>query len=698
MPLLIPYLIKFSLGLSLVYLFYQAFLRRLTFYNWNRWYLILYPLFCLLLAFTNISPWLQERALDRESWIHLVPSVSGAASYLPESAGSGTGLSAWTIVLLVLAAGSLLLAVRLLIQYLSLRRLRRRSVLLVDGKVRIYEVQEPVAPFSFGQSIFIHQPQHTEEELREIIRHEFIHVRQRHSIDILLSEGICLLNWFNPFAWLLRHSLRQNLEFIADQAVLNNGVDRTRYQYLLLKVMGNAPFRIAPQFNFSSLKKRIAMMNKIKSARIHLVKFLFVLPLAAFMLLAFRGMQQKDPSVESRQILSQTAPVAQSGNPGGRQDCLNDKGYCISMADNQGVALVIVRDRQQKIVASIPYREWMEEQKKYEDLYGPIPAPPPPPAPPRHQGDVATIDIRGHRARVVLNNQKVEWYDLEKKAEKAAFEEKYGPLAPPPPPPPPQAPVPPRLPEGVRTIDINDNQATVRRKDGKIEKYDLSKPAEKSAFEKKYGPLPAPPREPLPVDGLPADGSAAPLPAREWPADPGKAPLLIVDGKQMPAGTDPKQVIQPEQIVSMEIWKGAEAREEYGEQGKNGVVVIRTEIKAAKDVKEAKQAKEAKPAKEAKEAKTVEEKTIRVTYTPASGGQDEKISITADTLVLQETAGPPFRGIYIINGKTYSADEFKALQLKPGQIAAMQVWKGKSALEKYGENGREGVIELTLKE
>jgi beta-lactamase regulating signal transducer with metallopeptidase domain len=97
-------------------------------------------------------------------------------------------------------------------------------------------------------------------------------------MDILWGEWLCILNWYNPFAWMIRRSIRQNLEFIADNKVLENGIDKKQYQYLLLKVTGSPQFTIGASFNLSSLKKRIAMMNKIKSARVHLLRFLLLFP------------------------------------------------------------------------------------------------------------------------------------------------------------------------------------------------------------------------------------------------------------------------------------------------------------------------------------------------------------------------------------------------------------------------------------
>jgi hypothetical protein len=108
-------------------------------------------------------------------------------------------------------------------------------------------------------------------------------------VDILFAELLCIVNWYNPFVWLMRYSIRQNLEFAADRKVLGSGVDKKGYQYHLLKVVGDPGYRLANNFNFSSLKKRIIMMNKIKSARLHLVKFLFILPLLGVLLVAFRS-------------------------------------------------------------------------------------------------------------------------------------------------------------------------------------------------------------------------------------------------------------------------------------------------------------------------------------------------------------------------------------------------------------------------
>jgi beta-lactamase regulating signal transducer with metallopeptidase domain len=312
MPFVFIYLIKLSLALVVVYAFYHFVLRRLTFYNWNRWYLLGYSTLAFLIPFIDVSGWLESTELQQSDAVNWVPSVnaitnSGAEIPIVENQ---SGIGIWEVGIAILFVGTLIMLSRLLIQFISFRKMMRNSLLISENGLKIYHVNASIIPFSFGNSIFINQDLHDEDELRKIVAHEFIHVKQRHSVDIILSELLCVFNWFNPVAWLIRKSIRQNLEFIADNKVIEHGVNRKEYQYLLLKVIGNSRFSIANQFNFSSLKKRIAMMNKIKSARVHLLRFLFVLPLLSVLLLAFRGVYQKKDTLKPEAKVTAQVPTS----------------------------------------------------------------------------------------------------------------------------------------------------------------------------------------------------------------------------------------------------------------------------------------------------------------------------------------------------------------------------------------------------
>ena len=293
LPIFFSYLLKLNVALGMVYLFYRLVLQSLTFYNWNRFYLLSFIALSFLIPLVDISA-LWEGAREAP-----VPAIT---KYIyPVEALQFTGrinaeetkkvFRVWDWLMLVILGGSGVLLMRTALQFLSFIRLKRRAQLISDQGIKIYRIDAEILPFSFGRSIFLNSAVYPESNLQEIIRHELVHVQQGHTADIILVELVCILNWFNPFAWLLRQQLRQNLEFIADEQVLQSGIDKKHYQYLLLQVNGLPAFRLANQFNFSPLKNRIVMMNKMPSARPQLAKFLFLLPLVAVLLFAFRSVK-----------------------------------------------------------------------------------------------------------------------------------------------------------------------------------------------------------------------------------------------------------------------------------------------------------------------------------------------------------------------------------------------------------------------
>lgn len=330
MPVAILYLLKLSISLSLIHLFYQLLLRRLTFYNCNRWYLSGYSLLSFIIPLINITHFFENDPLDASRAIGYIPVIWNGETVSPGIPGMRYFFpgGAWNIVSGLLLLGSATLLMRLVVWCLSIRKIRQKAKPISGMGMPVYQVDENIIPFSFGRAIYINQHLHTDKEWSAIILHEYVHVRQRHSLDILLAELLCIINWYNPFAWLIRRSIRQNLEFIADDKVLKNGLDKKGYQYHLLKVVGKPQYRLANNFNFSSLKKRIIMMNKIKSAKLHLVRFLFVLPLLAVLLLAFRDQYRYNAGLVSTGQHAEKMPLIHSAelSAAGRADTVPKNG------------------------------------------------------------------------------------------------------------------------------------------------------------------------------------------------------------------------------------------------------------------------------------------------------------------------------------------------------------------------------------
>lgn len=320
MPLVFQYLLKLSISLTILYLFYYFVLRRLTFYTYNRWYLLGYSILSFFIAAIDITPFVTNNTPATFTWLQHFPTLQQlSATPLPpghtsEALAAQAPWGVWDYAVLVFVAGILVLTGRLTIQVLSFRKIKRKASFIPSGDIHVYQVNAPIIPFSFGKNIYINSSLHAPQELEKIIQHEFVHVKQKHTIDIICSEIICFLNWYNPFAWLIRKAVRQNLEYIADDTVLRNGLNKKEYQYLLLKVIGNQKFSIATPFNFSSLKKRIAMMNKLKTSKVHVLKFLFLLPLMASVLLAFRS-KMSEPENNSAYTYGGMIINNESGQP-----------------------------------------------------------------------------------------------------------------------------------------------------------------------------------------------------------------------------------------------------------------------------------------------------------------------------------------------------------------------------------------------
>ncbi|WP_295936808.1 TonB-dependent receptor plug domain-containing protein [uncultured Alistipes sp.] len=163
---------------------------------------------------------------------------------------------------------------------------RGRREKLDDGSVLV-RTGQPVTPFSWCRYIVL-----SEKDLVEngeaIILHEKAHLRLRHSVDLLITDLAGCLQWFNPAMWLLRRELRAIHEYEADEAVLDSGVDAKQYQLLLIrKAAGGRWYSVANSFNHSKLKNRITMMLRKRSSRWAGAKVLFVLPLTGLALGAF---------------------------------------------------------------------------------------------------------------------------------------------------------------------------------------------------------------------------------------------------------------------------------------------------------------------------------------------------------------------------------------------------------------------------
>lgn len=282
---MLAYFLKVNVVIVLFYAFYRLFFYKDTFFGWRRTALLCFFAIAAAVPLLNIQTWIVEQE----------PMVAMADLYasvvLPEFTVSPKATVDWKKILQEFAVfayggGVLFLTIRFLIQLAGIIRLADRCRTLQIGDSTIHLLPKEGGPFSFFHWIFIYPSSHTEEEFNEILTHEQTHARQWHSIDVVLSEWVCILCWFNPFAWLMKREIRTNLEYMADAHVLENGYDSKTYQYHLLGLSHHkAAATLYNNFNVLPLKKRIKMMNKKRTNKIGRTKYLMFLPLIALLMI-----------------------------------------------------------------------------------------------------------------------------------------------------------------------------------------------------------------------------------------------------------------------------------------------------------------------------------------------------------------------------------------------------------------------------
>ena len=287
MGLFFVYILKSSVCLAGFYLFYRLLLSKETFHRFNRMALLGLLVLSCLIPFVEVT--VKEPSEVALPFLSMEEMLMMAGQVEMGAMEEAVPVFPWREWLLV---GYWVGILFFLLRHLwslgrMLRLLGRCQRKVMENGIILYTHHEKVAPFSWMKAIVI-----SEEDLEEngdaILKHEYAHIRNRHSWDLLLAEVCIFFQWFNPAAWLLKQELQNIHEYEADEWVISQGIDAKRYQLLIIKkAVGARLYSIANSFNHSSLKKRITMMIKKKSNPWARMKYLYVLPLAAVAVAAF---------------------------------------------------------------------------------------------------------------------------------------------------------------------------------------------------------------------------------------------------------------------------------------------------------------------------------------------------------------------------------------------------------------------------
>nr|WP_294796438.1 M56 family metallopeptidase [uncultured Mucilaginibacter sp.] len=282
MPEFFIILIKVNIALVLFCLGYYLVLRKLTFYTLNRAYLITGILFSSAYPFIDLSALAQQHREIVAPVQNVVIIWKAPAENLIKQAAY------WNWLEIAFWTGVAVFAARLLFQMVSLYKIHARSAIKQINGQAVRVVNGDIGPFSFWKSIYVNPEKLSPADLKNVLAHEQVHVDEWHTLDILLTEISVIFYWFNPGIWMMKRAVRENIEFITDRKILQKGLDSKAYQYSLLNITFNqsAP-AITSNFNFSTLKKRIQMMNAKRSSNLNLTRYAFLVPVVVVCLFTF---------------------------------------------------------------------------------------------------------------------------------------------------------------------------------------------------------------------------------------------------------------------------------------------------------------------------------------------------------------------------------------------------------------------------
>lgn len=290
MEQILLYLLKSSVYLMALYLPFRFLLRKDTFFRINRIALLTISLLSFILPLLNLSWLIQENYI----FFPEIIVVSHKIDMITQSNPSNWIGSCMIIGYLI---GVIFFLFRKIIEWIKLRRTIHQGQLWVHDEqgIRIHCHINPIVPFSWMNHIVISEKDYHENG-KQILLHETAHIRCHHSWDIIWLSIIEILQWFNPFVWLLSIDLQNLHEFEADAFVIRHGEDTRNYQLLLIeKAVAKSPYPMANSFKSSPIKLRIHMMNKRPSSSWAKMKHIYLIPIAFFLMVTFSSQASSIP-------------------------------------------------------------------------------------------------------------------------------------------------------------------------------------------------------------------------------------------------------------------------------------------------------------------------------------------------------------------------------------------------------------------
>ncbi|PQJ30542.1 hypothetical protein BST92_00675 [Nonlabens arenilitoris] len=314
MEAIIEYLLKCAGALSIFVLTYHFLLRRLTFFQANRWFLFAGIVASVLFPLIEITQTVYiEQPIQQYSYVPRQVATPMAIMLEQPLVEAQEPFDYWRLFGFLYLAVVAFFIGKMIIELNSLYRLIRSGKSVKSGKFVMVTLSRKLTPFSFFHYICYSEKEEPSAALDIILDHERVHARQWHSIDVLVSHLYRAIFWINPLAWWLKKQIGENLEFIADAEAKTQTKKGISYERTLLS---SAAFHLQPSLanNFFTpfIKKRIMMLQKEASARWNAYKYALILPVIVVFLYSFNVVTEveyleveNDPTLEVQNSLKE---------------------------------------------------------------------------------------------------------------------------------------------------------------------------------------------------------------------------------------------------------------------------------------------------------------------------------------------------------------------------------------------------------
>lgn len=653
------YQLKVFICAAMLMTYYRVALRNKRFHYYNRFYLLLTVLFSITVPLLNLQWFTFESSSEKAITLLNVIYANGEEEKV---VNSNNFMPDWQqLCTIMLAAVTAIMLIILFARIWKIYKIKRSYPVSSTDEFDFIETDLQHAPFSFLRNIFWRNDISIEETTgKQILQHEITHIQQKHTWDKLFMQTLNAIFWMNPVFWLIKRELYLIHEFIADEKAVGNK-DASAFAAMLLHAQyGKSIFAPAQSFFYSPVKRRLIMLTTSKDARFSYFRRMMALPLLAFVtfLFAFR-IQKADDAVAVTKVNAPFRLVVDAGHGGKDDGALGINGIkekdinlviakkIEELSAEYGVDVILTRDND--VFMSPPEKvnfSNAQDANAFISIHTNV----------KQSGFnvgstglevLISPDNPKYNESKLLGSAVVQNLDQDFNVTKALIQAKTG----------------------IWVLKTNTKPSIL------VECGYLDNPAD-VALMKDPQKVELLARKIL--DGVvafannkivtPFEVKSLAMEAAADTSTPKPSPLYVVDGKITDASK--AKSLDNNSIKSVNVLKDKSATDKYGDKGKNGVVEIYTKNGESFSVTV---------------NKNVNVDTNVSTNTNVNTDISTNVTIAKDVKI----------ALYVIDGKIVTKAE--ADKLAPDAIKSVSVLKDKSATDKYGDKGKNGVVEITTK-